>query len=126
MIHEPDRRVAMGPCRPLRPPDRPTDVSRPLADRSGLLALTRSPLILVIAAGALWTSVLAARGPATSLVCCWLWLTLFFVARRAVKQRRPTHPGHVLANVWPTDRSDSSDSSPARHPEARHRPLSPG
>jgi hypothetical protein len=59
------------------------------------LAVIRDPVILILAAGAAWTSILAVAG-ATALapIAGWLWLTVLFVIRRAATRARSTPTGH--------------------------------
>lgn len=67
----------------------------------GTLAVTRDPVIFILAAGAVWASVMAAGGAmAMAPIAGWLWLTVGLVIRRAAT--RPTPAGHR------TDRSPTA------------------
>jgi hypothetical protein len=73
----------------MNPPHPPDRARRSLFRWPNLLTLMRSPVALIVAVGALWTSVMAADGaPAMSPIACWLWLTVLFITRRAVKRKR--------------------------------------
>jgi hypothetical protein len=67
------------------------------------LAVVRDPVILILAAGAAWTSALAVAGAtAMAPIAGWLWLTVLFVVRRAAKRARSTPAEHR------TDRSPAA------------------
>jgi hypothetical protein len=68
------------------------------------LAVTRDPVVLILAAGAAWTSVMAAAGAAAMApIAGWLWLTVLFVIRRAATRARSTPVEH---------RTDHSSAAP--------------
>jgi hypothetical protein len=59
------------------------------------LAVTRDPVVLILAAGAVWTSVMAVGGAiAMAPIAGWLWLTILFVIRRAATRERSTRIRH--------------------------------
>jgi hypothetical protein len=83
------RPVQASPGDTPRPPGRPDDLHRSSGTWLYLLALRRSPLALIVALGAVWTSVVAADGAlAMSPIACWLWLTVISITRRAARRER--------------------------------------
>jgi hypothetical protein len=61
--------------------------------RLGRPALSRDPVVLILAIGAVWTTVMVARGSmAMAPIAGWLWLTVLLTARRAVTRRRSARP----------------------------------
>jgi hypothetical protein len=89
------RQVSPGLEGSAHPPGRPDDVPRSSVKWLGPLALRRDPAVLILTAGAVWTSAMVVGGAtAMAPIAGWLWLTVLFVIRRAATRERSTHTGH--------------------------------